>query len=162
MFHSKGKSLLQKLGAVSRGALALSLISFSQLAYAAYPEHPISLVVSYGPGGGTDLVARAMAPYIEKYLGNGARIVVLNRPGAGGGIGFSEIARAKPDGYTIGFLNTPNLLTIPIERTSNFHWKDFDLIGNIIDDPDGFSVNENSPIKTLKDLAEYAKKTQGP
>src|SRR3546814_4675273 len=75
------------------------------------------MVVSYGPGGGTDLIARALAPFIEKYLGNGAQIVVLNRPGAGGAIGFAEVARAKPDGYTIGFLNTPNLITIPIERS---------------------------------------------
>ncbi len=143
-------------------ALTCAWLGATPAAQAApYPERPINMVVSYAPGGGTDLVARAIAPYIEKYLGNGARIVVLNRPGAGGGIGFTEIARAKPDGYTIGFLNTPGLLTVPIERTSNFHWKDFDLIGNIIDDPDSFAVNESSPIKTLKDLAEYAKKNPG-
>lgn len=53
---------------------------------AGYPEHPINLIVSYGPGGGTDLVARMMAPYLQKYLGGDARIVVLNRPGAGGAI----------------------------------------------------------------------------
>nr|WP_245152529.1 tripartite tricarboxylate transporter substrate binding protein [Allopusillimonas soli] len=130
-------------------------------AAAAYPDHPISMVVSYGPGGGTDLVARALAPFIEKYLGNDARIVVLNRPGAGGEIGFAEIARAKPDGYTIGFLNTPNLITIPIQRKAQYHWSDFDLIGNIIDDPDSFAVNTKSDIKTLADLATYAKAHPG-
>ncbi|MGV2905125.1 tripartite tricarboxylate transporter substrate binding protein, partial [Achromobacter sp. AGC25] len=61
---------------------------------AGYPERPINLIVSYGPGGGTDLVARMMAPFLQKYLGNDARIVVLNRPGAGGAIGFTELARA--------------------------------------------------------------------
>src|SRR3546814_8428375 len=86
-------------------------------AQAVYPEHPINMIVSYGPGGGTDLVARALAPYIEKYLGKNARIVVVNRPGAGGEIGFAEVARAKPDGYTIGFLNTPNILTIDRKST---------------------------------------------
>ncbi|AEC21191.1 putative secreted protein [Pusillimonas sp. T7-7] len=131
-------------------------------AHAAYPEHPINMVVSYGPGGGTDLVARALAPYIEKYLGNDARIVVLNRPGAGGEIGFAEIARAKPDGYTIGFLNTPNLLTIPIQRKAQYHWSDFDLLGNLIDDPDSFAFNTTKhDFKSLDDLAKYAKAHPG-
>lgn len=130
-------------------------------ANAQYPEHAISMVVSYAPGGGTDLVARAIAPYIQKYLGDGANIVVLNRPGAGGAIGFSEIKRAKPDGYTIGFVNTPNMLTIPIERKTNYHWSDFDLIGNLIDDPDGFAVSGKGDIKTLKDLEKYAKENPG-
>nr|WP_233583152.1 tripartite tricarboxylate transporter substrate binding protein [Candidimonas sp. SYP-B2681] len=142
-------------------ACALSIGSLLPVAQAAYPERPINMVVSYGPGGGTDLVARAIAPYIEKYLGNGARIVVLNRPGAGGAIGFGEVARAKPDGYTIGFLNTPNMITIPIERKSQFHWTDFDLIGNLIDDPDSFAVNSKGNIKSLKDLVDYAKANPG-
>ena len=150
-----------KLTALAAIAFTVSAGIAAPAAYAAYPEHPINMVVSYGPGGGTDLTARALAPYIEKYLGNNARIVVLNRPGAGGAIGFAEVARAKPDGYTIGFLNTPNLITIPIERKSQYHWTDFDLIGNIIDDPDSFAVNSNSNIKTLKDLAAYAKANPG-
>lgn len=150
-----------KLTALAAMAFTVSTGMWASAAQAAYPEHPINMVVSYGPGGGTDLTARALAPYIEKYLGNNARIVVLNRPGAGGAIGFAEVARAKPDGYTIGFLNTPNLITIPIERKSQYHWTDFDLIGNIIDDPDSFAVNSNSNIKTLKDLAAYAKANPG-
>lgn len=142
--------------------LAVAALTFGTAqAYAQYPEHAISMVVSYAPGGGTDLVARAIAPYIQKYLGEGANIVVLNRPGAGGAIGFSEIKRAKPDGYTIGFVNTPNMLTIPIERKTNYHWSDFDLIGNLIDDPDGFAVSGKSDIKTLKDLEKYARENPG-
>lgn len=128
---------------------------------AAYPTRPINLIVSYGPGGGTDLVARMMAPYLQKYLGGDARIVVLNRPGAGGGIGFGELARAEPDGYTIGFINTPNLLTIPIERKSNFNWQSYDLLGNLIDDPGGFAVHNDSDIRSLADLAEQARKSPG-
>jgi len=138
-------------------ALALA----SAPSQAAYPEQPINLIVSYGPGGGTDLVARMMAPYLQKYLGGDARIVVLNRPGAGGGIGFAELARAKPDGYTIGFVNTPNMLTIPIERQSAFSWQSYDLLGNLIDDPGGFTVHESHPAKSLKDLADAARKGPG-
>lgn len=131
------------------------------LARAAYPEAPIKMVVAYGAGGGTDIVARVMAPYIAKYLGNNASVVVLNRPGAGGGIGFAEVANAAPDGYTIGFINTPNVLTIPIERKANFHWQGFDLLGNVIDDPGNFSVHADNPVKNLADLVAFAKANPG-
>jgi tripartite-type tricarboxylate transporter receptor subunit TctC len=143
-------------------ALSVAAMGFSSVAQAAYPERPINMIVSYAPGGGTDLVARALAPYIEKHLG-GARIVVVNRPGAGGEIGFAEVARATPDGYTIGFINTPNLLTIPIQRKAQYHWTDFDLIGNLIDDPDSFAINTKKfpEIKSLKDLEAYARANPG-
>jgi tripartite-type tricarboxylate transporter receptor subunit TctC len=126
-----------------------------------YPNKPINLIVAYAPGGGSDLVVRLLTPYIEKELGNNARIVVSNKPGAGGAIGFSELARSAPDGYTIGMINTPNVLTIPIERKSTFTWRSFDLLGNIVDDPGNFSVHLNSPIKSLQDLARQAKANPG-
>ena len=140
----------------------LSAMSISKTASAApYPERPITMVVAYAPGGGTDLVARLIAPYIEKYLGNGARIVVSNKLGAGGAIGFAELAKAPADGYTIGFLNTPNLVSIPIERETTFTWQSYDLLGNLIDDPGAFTVNSANPIRTLKELAAYAKANPG-
>jgi tripartite-type tricarboxylate transporter receptor subunit TctC len=107
------------------------------------------------------MIARLAAQYMAKYLGNGANILVVNRPGAGGGIGFAELARAPADGYTIGMLNTPNVLTIPIERKSAFHWQDYDLLGNVVDDPDNFSVRTDSQFNTLKDLVTYAKAHPG-
>lgn len=118
------------------------------------------MIVAFPAGGGTDLVARALVPYIEKNLG-GATIVVLNRPGAGGGIGFAALASAPPDGYTIGFINTPNVLTIPIERKSTFSWESFDLLGNVVDDPGNFSVHADSQFKSLAELAAYAKAKPG-
>ncbi|HZQ61096.1 MAG TPA: tripartite tricarboxylate transporter substrate-binding protein, partial [Casimicrobiaceae bacterium] len=134
-----------------------ALLIFSVLAHAAYPERPITLIVAYPPGGGTDLVARALAPFVEKYLGSGAKIVVVNRAGAGGEVGFAALANSPADGYTIGFVNTPPLLTIPIERQAQFHWQRYDYIGNIIDDPCNFSVHAETPIKNLAELAAYAK-----
>lgn len=146
-------------------ALPAVLVSLAALASggsrAAYPEQPINMLVAYAPGGGTDIIARVMAPYIEKYLGDGAKIVVLNRAGAGGAIGFTALANAPADGYTIGFVNTPNLLTIPIERKVSFTWESFDLLGNVIDDPGNFSVHADSPIKTLAELAAFAKANPG-
>src|SRR6185503_9727181 len=136
--------------------------AFSLTANAAYPEKPINLIVAYSPGGGTDLIARAIAPYLEKYLGGGARIVIVHRPGAGGEIGFAAIANAAPDGYTIGFVNTPPLITVPIERTAQFGGPQrFELLGNVIDDPCNFAVHADSPIRNLKDLAEWARANPG-
>ncbi len=143
------------------GVALLAALAWSSGAQAQYPNKPITMIIAFAPGGGTDLVARLIAPYIEKYLGNNARIIVSNKAGAGGGIGFAELAKSAPDGYTIGFLNTPNLLSIPIERQSTFHWKDYDLVGNLIDDPGAFTVHTSSEFKTLKDLVAYAKANPG-
>lgn len=129
---------------------------------AAYPTKPITMIVAFSPGGGTDVVARALAPFIEKNLGGGARIVVVNRTGAGGEVGFAALAAAAPDGYTIGFVNTPPLLTIPIERKAQFHdWRHFDLLGNVVDDPGNFSVHADTPVKNLAELAALAKTQPG-
>ena len=148
---------MSKLAKLSRALAGVVGLSLGLSAYAAYPDKPITMIVSYAPGGGTDLTARAIAPYIEKYLGNNARIIILNKSGAGGAIGFAQLAASPADGYTIGMINTPNVLTIPIERKSDFHWQRYDLLGNLVDDPDGFSVHNDDPIKNLKDLAAYAK-----
>jgi tripartite-type tricarboxylate transporter receptor subunit TctC len=153
---------MNKLPSLLRGLLLSAAAAVAPIAaHAAYPEQPIKMIVAYGAGGGTDIIARVMAPYIQKYLGNNASIVVMNRPGAGGGIGFTEVANAPADGYTLGFINTPNVLTIPIERKSNYHWTGFDLLGNVIDDPGNFSVHADSPIKNLKELVAYAKANPG-
>lgn len=131
------------------------------VAYAEYPERPINMIVAYSAGGGTDIAARTLAPYIEKHLGDDASIVVLNRPGAGGEIGFTELSQAEPDGYTIGFINTPNLLTIPIQRKARYSLESLTPIANVIDDPDAFSFLPSSGIKTIEDLIAYAKEHPG-
>lgn len=161
--HQTGRAFAKMTG-VFRTLLLFAFSLFGLMpatSAAAYPERPINLIIAFAPGGGTDIVARAMAPYIEKYLGDGARIVVYNRPGAGGAIGFGAIASAAPDGYTIGFLNTANLLAIPIERKAAFTWESFDLLGNIVDDPTSFVVHADSPYKTVADLVAYAKANPG-
>jgi tripartite-type tricarboxylate transporter receptor subunit TctC len=138
------------------------LAVFAHASHAAYPERPITMLIAYSPGGGTDLVARALAPYLEKYLGGGARIVIVNRAGAGGEVGFAALANSAPDGYTIGFVNTPPLITIPIERTAQFGGPDrFDLLGNIVDDPCNFAVHTDLPVRSLQELAAYARARPG-
>jgi tripartite-type tricarboxylate transporter receptor subunit TctC len=131
------------------------------LAQAAYPEQPMKMVIAFAPGGGTDIIARLTAQYMQKHLGNNASFVVLNKPGAGGALGFTELMNAPADGYTIGFINTPNVLTIPIERKVAFHWEKYDLLGNVVDDPGNFSVHADSPIKSLAELVAFAKSKPG-
>jgi len=138
-----------------------ALLLAPAMALAAYPDKPISMIVSYSPGGGTDLVARAIAPYIEKYLGNNARVIIMNKPGAGGAIGFASLATSPADGYTIGFINTPNVMTIPIEREAGYTIEKFEPLGNIVDDPGAFSVYKDNPATSLKELAALAKTKPG-
>ena len=132
------------------------------LAAAAYPEKPITLIVAYPPGGGTDVVARAIVPFLEKNLGGDARILVVNRSGAGGEVGMAALANAPGDGYTIGFVNTPPLMTIPIERQALFGSPQrFDLLGNIIDDPCNFAVHSDTPVRNLQEFAAWARANPG-
>ncbi|NVO14367.1 MAG: tripartite tricarboxylate transporter substrate binding protein [Rhodoplanes sp.] len=149
--------MLARMTSLSILAAAVLAVAGTGPAVAEYPDKPITMVVGYAAGGGTDISARSLAPYIERYLGGGARILVENRPGAGGEIGFAAVSDAAPDGYTIGFVNTPNFLTIPIERKTRYKVEQFDLLANIVDDPGAFSVHADGPIKTLADLVAYAK-----
>ncbi len=148
-----------------RNALAAFAVSIAGTmpgaTQAAYPDQPINMIIAYAPGGGTDIAARLMIPFIEKYLGEGSKINVINRPGASGDIGFSALAAAPPDGYTIGFINTPPVLATPIERKTGYTWQSYDLLGNVVDDPGTFCVHAESPYKTLADLAAFAKANPG-
>ena len=136
-------------------------VAAAGMAAAEYPERPIQMIVAYNPGGGTDVAARTLAPFIEKHLGNNASITILNKPGAGGEVGFTTLAQSEPDGYTIGFINTPVLNTIPIERQARYTLDSFEPIGNVVYDPGVFVVLADSGIKTLDDLVAAAKDRPG-
>ena len=145
--------------AIAGGAGLAAWRATPALAQPAFPDRPITMIVAFAAGGGTDVAARTLARFMERDLGQ--PVVVVNRPGAGGEIGWSELARAKPDGYTIGFTNTPNIVTVPIERQSRFRLEDFAPIANIVDDPGGFWVLADSPVKTLPELIAEAKRRPG-
>jgi tripartite-type tricarboxylate transporter receptor subunit TctC len=116
-------------------------------------------VVGFAPGGGTDITARTLASYLEKELGGS--VLVVNKPGASGAIGLSYVARAKPDGYTLGMTNMPGLLTLPIERNPGFTAQDFTYLATLVRDPSAFSVSIDAPYKTLKELIAAAKDKPG-
>lgn len=127
----------------------------------AYPDKPITLIVPFAPGGGTDLSARMITPYIEKYLGDGASIVVENRAGAGGDVGATAIALAEPDGYTIGFMNVPNTMMKAHERETRWTVESFEPIANMVFDPAVLAVKADSPFQSLAEVIEAAKSRPG-
>ncbi|KRA02051.1 MAG: tripartite tricarboxylate transporter substrate binding protein [Achromobacter sp.] len=114
------------------GALALA----ASVAHAAWPDdRPIELVVGFAPGGGTDVMARLVAQHMEKRLGGKARIIVINKPGAGGEIAVRYVAAARPDGYTLGMINAPGFVYLPVSKGAKYKPEDIRLIARLVDDP---------------------------
>ena len=137
----------------------LSLLAlFAGVASAAYPERPITLIVPWGAGGGTDAVARFFGAYLEKELAQ--PINVVNRTGGNGVVGHSAIAQAAPDGYTFG------LITVEI---SMMHWQgltdltpaSYQPVALVNADPAGFQVRADSPYKSVKDVLDAIKANPG-
>jgi tripartite-type tricarboxylate transporter receptor subunit TctC len=130
------------------------------IAQAAWPERPIQIICPGPAGGGMDAYARAIIPFVAPRLGN-ANMVVVNRPNASGQIAFESVAMAEPDGYTIGVAQTPNLVTLPIERQVRYQVKDFTFIANVVEDPCGLFVRADSPIHNVAGLLEAARAKPG-
>jgi len=126
-----------------------------------YPTKPVSLMVAYPAGGSTDVGARILAFIAEKGLGQ--PLVVLNKAGAGGQVGWTEMARQKPDGYYIGFINLPatNTVILDPDRKATFDIGSFTPIINQVLDPGVIYVKPEGPYKTVKDIIEDAKKRPG-
>jgi tripartite-type tricarboxylate transporter receptor subunit TctC len=136
-------------------AFALAVAGIAQ---AAYPERPITLIVPWGAGGGTDATARIIGSLLEKELGQPVNVV--NRTGGSGVVGHQAIASAAPDGYTIG------IVTVEI---SMMHWQgltdlsgaSYTPIGLVNMDPAGLQVRADSPYKTANELVAAIKASPG-
>jgi tripartite-type tricarboxylate transporter receptor subunit TctC len=123
-----------------------------------FPARPVQLMVAYPAGGSTDVAARIVAAIAEKQLGQ--TIVVVNRGGAGGQVGWTDMSRARPDGYYMGFINLPALNTVILdpERKAAFKADAFVPLINQVLDPGIIWIKADSPYKSLKDLLEAAKR----
>ncbi len=122
-------------------------------------DRPIEMIVAFAPGGGTDIMLRTLAPYLEAELG--AQFPVLNRPGASGEIAYTALAQGKPDGYTVSSLNTPGFLTMRIDRELRFDPAAICPIARIVEDPGLFVVQAESEFTSLADLVAHAKANPG-
>jgi tripartite-type tricarboxylate transporter receptor subunit TctC len=143
--------------AISGAALGLAATAGSAGAQD-YPNKPVQLMVAYPAGGSTDVGARIVASIAEKALGQ--PIVVVNKGGAGGQVGWTEMVRQRPDGYYIGYINLPatNTVILDPDRKAIFTEKDFTPIINQVLDPGVIWVRADSPYKTVQDLIDAAKK----
>lgn len=150
--------MLRRWSIVVVGVLALALALPSPAPAASFPERDITLVVPWAAGGGTDTLARTLVKNGRKYFG--VSINVVNRVGGTGAIGMDSVAKAKPDGYTVGVI-TFNLSTYRLLGQSDLSYRDFDLMALLNRSIASLSVKADSQFKTLKDLVEYAKANPG-
>ena len=126
-----------------------------------YPDHPVTLVIPFAPGGSTSIVGRVIADKMSETLGE--KVVVDNRPGAGGTVGTRAVAKSAPDGYTIGLGYTGTLGIGPTlyTRAGYDPRRDFAPIGLIGNAPNSLVVHPSFPAKTLGELIAYAKANPG-
>ncbi len=141
-----------------RGAFAALALGLCASAFAQYPNRPITLVVPWGAGGGTDAVARFIASLMEKDLGQPVNVV--NRTGGSGVVGHSAIATAAPDGYTIGMITVEITMMHQVKLTE-LDPTSYTPIALVNLDPAGFQVRADSPYKDMKDVLAAIKANPG-
>lgn len=145
--------------ACRRIAFCLVLLAVAPVA-AQYPERPIRVIVSYPPGGGTDVTARMIAPRLSELLGR--QILIDNRPGAGSVIGTDLVAKSAPDGYTLHMTDTtfgiiPGLYAkLPFDAL-----KDFQPVVQVSSVPVGMVVHPSLPVRAPKELVSLARSKPG-
>ncbi|PSJ43780.1 tripartite tricarboxylate transporter substrate binding protein [Zobellella endophytica] len=147
--------MMKKLAQTS--VLFAGLLS-AGMAFAEYPTKPITMVIPYSAGGGTDVLARALQPALEKSLGQ--TIVVSNLPGGGGILGFTKVANARPDGYTV---TIPNNVIFATEGMGNATYKstDFSYLGNVLTEDYLVAVRADGPWQSWDELVADMKANPG-
>lgn len=142
-----------------RIAVLASVAAFAlPVAQAAWPDDkPIEVIVGFAPGGETDIMARGLAPFIAKHLGGKANLIVVNKVGASGEIGNAYVQRAAADGYTIGVVNVPPLMFVPLTKKAQYDPKEFSLISRVVSDPTFLVTRASSPYTSLKQIVAALK-----
>lgn len=137
--------------AVAGGALATGLGAYASQAF---PSRPITMVVAYAPGGGTDTLTRALAPPLAQALGQS--VVVENKPGASEIIASTHIAGSSPDGYTLLVCSVPHVTNPSLRKLPYDTVNDFSPVCLAAQSPFVLVVKPDSPIKSLGDLVRLA------
>lgn len=129
--------------------------------YFSYPEKSIDVIVAYGAGGGTDISARILLPYVEKELG--VTMNVLNITGGAGYVGWTELLNSPKDGYTIAYINTPTIITgyLNPEAKRERQLDNFELIANHVIDYGTVAIkSDDSRFSNLEEFISYAKENE--
>lgn len=137
--------------------LTVTALSVSPQAAATYPDKPVKLLVGYGPGGATDIIARVLSKYLSDKWGQA--VVVENKPGASGMIAANDVVRANPDGYTLLLGYTPEVSINQLVFT-NMRYdpiKDLTPISLAADAPLVLAVGAKLPVKSLKEILDKGK-----
>lgn len=141
---------------------AAMMFGVGSAAQAEWPESPVSLIVTYEPGGATDFQARivTMMAGQEQFLGQ--PIVIINKPGAGGQVGWNwMVEKAPKDGYSMLCYNVPHFISQSIMFKTKYDANSFEAVANWGADPAVLIVGKDSPFNTVQDLVDYAKKNPG-
>ncbi len=141
--------------------VSIGLAGDDALHAAAYPTKPVTLIVAYGAGGGTDVTARLLASSLQRALGQ--PVIVTNVTGGGGWLGWGRLAQSAPDGYTIGYINVPNMfagyLDPQIGRKESL--ESFVTIMNHVTDPGVWIVRPDSPLRSVGDVISSLRQRPG-
>lgn len=150
----------QRLLAACLGAATLATVSLAAQAADKWPTKPLRLIIPFAAGGNTDVVARLIAPHIEKAVGQ--TVVVENRPGAAGNIAAEFVAKADADGYTflMGTVGT-QAINYSIYKDIRFKAADFAPVTLVASVPNVLVVTPSMPVKSVKELIEYGRKNPG-
>ncbi len=141
---------------------SIMIMGFGTAGFAEYPDKPISLIVSYSPGGATDFQARiiSMMAGQEEFLGQ--PMVVINKPGAGGQVGWNWIInKGSKDGYTMTAYNVPHFIAQSLKYKTKYDINKFEAVANWGADPAVLIAPKNSPFNSVEDLIDFAKKNPG-
>ena len=144
--------------AVTALAAAAMLAAATSLQAQTFPSEPITLIVAWPAGGGSDISMRLLADALSKQIK--VPVVVLNKPGAGGAIGHREIVNAKPDGYTIGMFSSGGI-ALPYLNAQANTFDELQPIAFFGEDPNALQVSTASGIGSLKEFVERARANPG-
>jgi tripartite-type tricarboxylate transporter receptor subunit TctC len=150
-----------KFGFALISFLFLTLLAFApRSARAAFPDRPVKMIVPFAPGGGVDIVARVLADFMSKDLGQ--PVIVENKPGAGTIVGTAAAAGSTPDGYTLMMASTPFAINPSINANLPYDtFKAFAPVALVARSFDIVVVNPKLPIKSVQDVIAYAEANPG-
>lgn len=146
---------------IVRAAAAIAATTLALAAQAqGWPTRAVKIIVPFAPGGFTDVVARILQTQLSAALGQ--PVVIENKPGAGSTIGTAEVAKARPDGYTIAMVSTTHVITPSIYKQMPYDaLRDFTPVMKLAEGPYVLVVHPSLPARTVKELVELAKAEPG-
>ena len=141
-------------------ALAIALAGIGTASAIDYPTRPVKFVVSYPPGGTTDVLARIIAQWLSEKMGQ--QFVVENKPGGGNNIGVEYVVNSAPDGYTMFLVNPANGINATLYKNLPFNFiRDITPVAGLVRSPNVMEVPANFPAKTVAEFIAYCKANPG-